>query len=377
MRSLRILYVAMKYDYGYRERGYSFEHYNFYESLARMGHEVIYFDFKTLHSEVGHEKTNRRLWETVRAEEPELMFCFLYEEELERRIIQRISEETSTVTLNWFADDHWRFETFSRYWAPCFNWVVTTAQTAVPKYAAIGYDRVIKSQWGFNHFLYRKLDLPLAYDVTFVGNPHGNRRQIVEGIRRRGVDLKVWGAGWEMGRIEQEAMIRVFNQSRINLNLSNASNTGTASPLVRPLARARSLAGQAARRFGPARRIRALVRSLLEARAATAVYPEQIKARNFEIPGCAGFQLSGPAENIEDYFIPGKEIVCYNDFGDLVEKIRYYLAHTDEREAVAEAGYQRAKREHSYERRLTEIFDILGLGSGRPLAGNGTGKSSD
>jgi len=184
----------------------------------------------------------------------------------------------------------------------------------------------------------------------------------VEGIRRRGVDLKVWGADWEMGRIEQEAMIRVFNQSRINLNLSNASNTGTARPLPRPLARARSLAGRAAGRFGPARRITALVQAIVEARAATAVFPEQIKARSFEIPGCGGFQLSGPAENLDEYFEPGKEIVIYSSLPDLVEKARYYLAHPDEGEAIAQAGHARAIREHSYEQRFHAIFSQIGIG---------------
>ena len=359
---MRILYVAMKYDYGRPERGYSFEHWNFYDSLANMGHEVIYFDFMSLYQELGREEMNNRLWQVVREKRPDLLFSVLFEEELDKDTIRRISQETDAVTLNWFCDDHWRFDNFSRYWAPCFNWVVTTAQTAVPKYAAIGYDRVIKTQWGFNHFLYRKLNLPFAYDVTFVGNPHGNRRHIVEGIRRRGVDLKVWGADWEMGRIEQEAMIRVFNQSRINLNLSNASNTGTARPLPRPLARARSLAGRAAGRFGPARRITALVQAIVEARAATAVFPEQIKARSFEIPGCGGFQLSGPAENLDEYFEPGKEIVIYSSLPDLVEKARYYLAHPDEGEAIAQAGHARAIREHSYEQRFHAIFSQIGIG---------------
>ena len=44
-----------------------------------------------------------------------------------------------------------------------------------------------------NHFMYQKLDLAPRYDVTFVGQPHGNRRQIIEALRRAGVDVHVWG----------------------------------------------------------------------------------------------------------------------------------------------------------------------------------------
>ena len=42
---MKILYAASKFDYGIPARGYSFEHYNFYDSLVGMGHEVEYFDF--------------------------------------------------------------------------------------------------------------------------------------------------------------------------------------------------------------------------------------------------------------------------------------------------------------------------------------------
>ena len=42
---MKILYAAMKYDYGERERGLSFEHCTFFESLRGLGYEIVYFDF--------------------------------------------------------------------------------------------------------------------------------------------------------------------------------------------------------------------------------------------------------------------------------------------------------------------------------------------
>lgn len=90
-------------------------------------------------------------------------------------------------------------------------------------------------------------------------------------------------------------------------------------------------------------------------------YPDQIKARSFEVPGCGGFLLTGQAENLGDYYEIGKEIVCFKDMGDLIEKVRYYLCHEDERAAIAQAGYQRTLHEHTYVHRFTEIFQRLGL----------------
>jgi spore maturation protein CgeB len=58
---MRILYAAMKYDYGKPEQGFSFEHYNFYHSLLYMGHDILYFDYMTLMQQHGRDGMNRRL----------------------------------------------------------------------------------------------------------------------------------------------------------------------------------------------------------------------------------------------------------------------------------------------------------------------------
>lgn len=381
-----ILYVAMKYDYGKPEQGYSFEHYNFYHSLLHMGHDILYFDFMTLMQQHGRDWMNRHLLEVARAEKPDLLFCVLFTNELDQAVIREISGNTNTITLNWFCDDHWRFDSFSQHWAPCFNWVVTTAKSALPKYERLGYRNVIKSQWACNHFLYRKLDLPLIYDVTFVGQPHGNRRQVIQALRDAGVDVRVWGSGWESGRLTQEEMIRVFNQSRINLNLSNSSTplpvhrpqweNGIRSllpscldtmPLVSPLKRA-------------GRRLLRLVKDRMSGGKVGGTsgvpapsYSDQIKGRNFEVPGCGGFLLTGWAENISEYYEPGEEIVCFENTDDLLRKITYYLTHEDDRERISLAGYERTIREHTYVHRFAEIFKRIGLQS-PPIETLTTGK---
>jgi spore maturation protein CgeB len=352
---LRILYVAMKYDYGKAEQGYSFEHYNFYESLRHMGHTILYFDFMSLMQQHGREWMNHRLIEVVKTEKPDLMFTFLFSDEFDQGTLRYISESTDTVTFNWFADDHWRFDNYSRHWAFCFNWVATTAQSALSKYKEIGYQNVIKSQWGCNHLLYRKLDLPFKYDVTFIGQPHGDRRQMIDQLQQAGLKVQVWGNGWEAGRLSQEEMIQVFNASRINLNLTNSIAMGSPTSAN---SRSRSL---------PRRLLSRLKRSLIstpileQPKLQVQQYTQQIKGRNFEIPGCGGFLLTGQADNLEDYYLPDKEIVYFNTTSDLIEKIQYYLKHENERAAIAQAGYKRTFQEHTYVQRFTNIFQQMGL----------------
>lgn len=349
---MRILYVAMKYDYGDPKRGLGFEHYNFYDSLHNMGHDLIYFDFMTLFQRLGQHAMNRRLLEVARAEQPDLAFVVLFTNQFEPDAIVGLSEICPTV--NWFCDDHWRFESFSRYWAPRFTWAITTARGALPKYEAIGCRRVIKSQWACNHFLYRKLNLPLIHDVTFVGQPHGNRRDIVDALRGSGLTIKVWGNLWREGRLSQEEMITVFNQSRINLNLSNASVLKRRSALTLLHRAIRRLLGRS-------------LRASWSVRSLPVTDPnDQIKGRNFEIPGCGGFILTGKAEDLSTYYQPDRETVVFETFDDLVGRIHYYLTHEAERATIAEAAYRRTLAEHTYVHRFNDIFKCMGFRAPAP-----------
>lgn len=379
---MRILYAGMKYDYGRPEQGYSFEHYNFYDSLQHTGHDILYFDFMTLMQKYGKDRMNRKLLDAVEAEKPDLMFTVLFKDEIDKTAIREVSENTDTITVNWFCDDHWRFDNFSRYWAPCFNWSVTTAKSALPKYREIGYKNVIKSQWACNPFLYRKLKLPLRYGATFVGQPHGNRRETIRALRDAGIDVKTWGAGWDVGRISQDGMIKVFNQSRINLNLSNASTCAVngleTNPAVELLSRCldRVPFGSGLKSIGRqclskanSRNIKA--RKIRQSDSGCRNSSDQIKGRNFEVPGCGGFILTGRADNLDEYYEIGKEVVCFDDTDDLVEKAYYYLDSEEERSAIAQAGYDRTVRDHTYVHRFNEIFRRIGLAESSDNAQDG------
>ncbi len=46
---------------------------------------------------------------------------------------------------------------------------------------------------------------------------------------------------------------------------------------------------------------------------------------------------------------------------ELIKKIKYYLEHQDEAEAIAKRGHERALKEHRYEDRINKIFEIIGF----------------
>ncbi|MDI6883462.1 MAG: glycosyltransferase [Patescibacteria group bacterium] len=387
---MRILYIAMKYDYGDLKRGYSYEHYNFYDSLVKMEnrrYEVVYFPFDEITKEIGEDEMNKKLLETVWQEKPDLCFFFLFGDEIKKETIKKIAKESGSITFNWFADDHFRFYNFSKYYAPCFHWISTTDSQAVEKYHKIGYKNVIKTQWACNHFLYKPQndaeenrqfqrdsaqyqrnsayknfsdnplgigDIPRSYKykVSFVGQPYGNRRQIIAKVKKAGIDVQCFGLGWENGRVGQEEMIKIFSQSKINLNFTKSSGKMNLKSLAFIFLN---------RKLDGSLKVTSPKYWIGNFKSILARRREQIKGRNFEIPGCGGFLITHDADNLGDYYKFGKEIVIYQDIEELIEKIHYYLAHEAKRETIAQAGYTRTLQDHTYEKRFKEIFKIIGL----------------
>jgi spore maturation protein CgeB len=83
-----------------------------------------------------------------------------------------------------------------------------------------------------------------------------------------------------------------------------------------------------------------------------------VNKRTFELTGMGAFQLTdGPC--VAEYYEPGEECVTFRGPDELVEKVRYYLAHPEERVAVARRGLLRAWRDHTYHRRLNQAFAAI------------------
>ena len=64
-------------------------------------------------------------------------------------------------------------------------------------------------------------------------------------------------------------------------------------------------------------------------------------------------------QRLGDLFAPGHEAVSYSSARELVDRVKYYLAHEDERSEIAAAGHARTLRDHTYIQRMRELVSIL------------------
>lgn len=82
--------------------------------------------------------------------------------------------------------------------------------------------------------------------------------------------------------------------------------------------------------------------------------------RCFEIPACGALMMAPRTKEMEGFFVDGKEAVFWDSPADLLEKVRYYLAHDEERHAIAIAGRERVVRDGHDERARAEfIIDLF------------------
>lgn len=355
---IKVLFTALKYDYGRPEDGLSVEYTNFYDCLSHM--PEVQADFFAVDEEAwvgGRDEMNKKLIRRVEDTQPDLLFCYLLSEEIKRETISYITKKTKTKTFNWFADDHWRIPIFSRYWAPLFTMVSTTDSDAIKIYKSYGITNVIKSQWGADPYTYFPQDETKNQKnlgVSFVGKKYGKRGYNIEVLKDAGIPVDAFGANWEKGRVDHQRMLEVFSYSKINLNFSETYFYGLKSKaklfiklfIAKELGKYKFVGHHFADNW----------------RAMKSTQKRCIKGRTFEVPACKGFLMTEQADDaIEEYYIPGKEIVVFKDLPDLVDKCKYYLSHEEERQAIAKAGFERTMKEHTYMQRFKEIFKALEL----------------
>ncbi|MDT3695092.1 MAG: glycosyltransferase [Ignavibacterium sp.] len=321
----KALIAILKYDYGVESRGYSFEYNNIYLPVCSLLKQsnVILFDFFSELKSLGRSGMNKKLKEIVIDEKPDFALFALFENEFDEDTISSLRDYTKTIS--YFIDDPWRVE-FAKHWRKYFNYFSTPDYYTYQKYLLDNITNVIYSPFGFNPDIYKKLDLEKCYDVSFVGNYSPFRRWIIDSLRKKGINVNVYGRNWgKYGKwVSQDDVVRIFNQSKINLNLSNAVYYDVKYLLHSAFS------------------IKDWKELLLLKKN-----KEQVKGRHFEINACGAFQLS--------YFVPGlnliyeidKEIAVFESVNHLADEINFFLNNDSLRNSIAEAGYKRSLTDHS------------------------------
>jgi glycosyltransferase involved in cell wall biosynthesis len=81
-----------------------------------------------------------------------------------------------------------------------------------------------------------------------------------------------------------------------------------------------------------------------------------VNARPFEAMSCGAMLLEQESPELAKLFEEGKEYVMWKTNDDLLEKVRYYLEHEDERNAIALAGQKKVEQLYSAKKFWEEVL---------------------
>lgn len=154
---------------------------------------------------------------------------------------------------------------------------------------------------GFDHRVDKPIDTKKEYEVSFIGNLYGMRRELIAGITKNVTVIdNAYGQRHPW----------VVSKTKINLNFCT---------------------------------------------------DEGASDRVYKILAAGGFLLTNDWHGRQEVFQNHRDLVIYTDLGDLNEKIEFYLENDKERALIAKSGNQRVQRFNRlhWAQKIVENYDRL------------------
>ena len=279
---------------------------------------------------IGRARLNRRLVRTAAEFAPDVVLVTkgAY---VEPSALDEVRATSGPVMLNFATDDPFNpVNSTPQLLAsiPRYDVYVSTKRAVMADLRAAGARRVEFLPFGYEpslHFREEPRDAAeasrWASDVVFIGGADADRFPLLRRIADLpGVALRLYGGYW--GR--DEVLRRAWRGFAVGRDYRLAiGGTRVAPCLVRR-----------ANRDGHV-------------------------MRTFELPACGAFMLAERTAEHLELFDEGVEIACFESADELVDKVRYYLAHDDERRRIAAAGHRRVVAGgHTYRDRLQQLLRL-------------------
>lgn len=219
---------------------------------------------------------------------------------------------------------------YSKLWYWFMDPVMTALKIRANKYAALStwssatFSEI--AQW-FRKYGANSYHIPEGYDATtiqspnspikkefdviFSGEPDAKRKAYILFLQKNHINAKLVGKGWPNGIIVPlKDLVISYQKSKIVLNFIRGHDTGFSD-------------------------------------------------RVFNALGTGSFLLSEYCPDLARTFKNGVHLDWFKTPEECLEKIRFYLAHEDERERIAKAGHQYNMEHFTWDKKWDTIFNII------------------
>ncbi|MCP9468684.1 MAG: glycosyltransferase [Nitrospira sp.] len=301
------------------------------KALNELGHETVPFDISVFESQSSRlvqsiawrlyagpmvSNINRVLWqETQQLKGVDLLWVdkgvWIYPETL-----QFLKEATGARALHYTPDSQFVIQRSRHFMAsiPHYDVFVTTKEWEVDLYKQGGAKQVILTYQGYDSRFYpRVIPEPersqYDSDVCFIGHTQPHYAQRLKALSTIGMKLRIWGNAWPA----------YANTHPWAKGLVSSGLWGESYPVA--LACAKIGLGLLGKHI-----------------------PETSTTRTFEIPAMGTFLLAERTALHQQLFEEGKEAEFFSSDDEMIDKVKFYLAHDEARKRIAVAGRIRCEK---------------------------------
>lgn len=290
---------------------------------------------------------SQAIWSQIQEQQPEMILA-LAQAPVDRPLLQRL-RQAGIRTIMWFVEDYKIFN-YWRIYAPLYDaFAVIQKEPFTSLLKKSGQPNVLYLPLAADPGFHKQLKLSenekklYGADISFMGAGYPNRRLAFRPLAGR--NFKIWGSDWEdetilkdniqkQGkRIEADETVKIYNASRINLNLH--SSLGTESLVSNG---------------------------------------DFVNPRTFELAASGAFQLVDKRSLLGELFAED-ELATFSTIDEFYEKIDYFLDKPEERQKYIDKARERVLREHTYQKRMEKVVSYMERTFG-PFSGEKQNKES-
>lgn len=320
------------------------------EALRDLGHSVQVFDAPRLYpaftglKELGLppmstgplensllQVVGQAVWTQAECWRPDLVLA-LAQAPLNRLLLQRL-KRAGIRTAMWFVEDYAVFD-YWRAYAPLYDvFAIIQKEPFVSLLREAGQPRAPYLPLAALPSFHRMPELTpeeraeYGAGAAFLGAGYPNRRRAFRALADR--DFKIWGSDWDGetalacniqrggARISAEESVKIYAATAVNINLHSsvfADRLVSGGDFVNP--------------------------------------------RTFELACMGAFQLVDRRRLLPELFAEN-ELAVFESMPQCLSLLDHFLAHPEERAAVAARGRARVLRDHTYQQRMRALLDYM------------------
>lgn len=283
--------------------------------------EIKHFYFDVLHQRLGRERMAQLLLEDCQVFRPSLVIytpiggLLGFQLNPPNEVLNEIRKEIKLYTCLWDTtgieqEIKWRWVPFSDYTGIMDSAVIESRFGRDP--------RILQAYTAIDPRDFHNNNPQRDIDVCFVGGidpaRYPQRTQYINFLRGNGINVVAAG-GQREGRLTWEEYSGFLNRSKISLSWSKNPHVGTS----------------------------------------------QLKGRVLETMACGAMLIEDDGDQTRRFFNEGKDFIIFSSAEDLVKKIRYYLKHDEEREAIARSGHEKVTNIYNARNLYGYLFEKMGF----------------